>query len=102
MKHAAWCAHCNGCRIFITKNPAGSVRLAAKAPAGCTVFSAASWMGRGKIEDLDLLGSVADNIQGNTICALGDAAAMPVRSFVKHFRHEFETYIRQSQETKAG
>ncbi len=58
--------------------------------------------GQGKIEDLDLLGSVADNIQGNTICALGDAAAMPVRSFVKHFRHEFETYIRQSQETKAG
>jgi NADH-quinone oxidoreductase subunit F len=36
------------------------------------------------------LNSVADNIQGRTICALGDAAAMPVRGMIKHFRHEFE------------
>jgi NADH-quinone oxidoreductase subunit F len=39
------------------------------------------------------LNSVADNIQGRTICALGDAAAMPVRAFIKHFRHEFEHHI---------
>jgi NADH-quinone oxidoreductase subunit F len=32
---------------------------------------------------------VADNIMGRTICALGDAAAMPVRGMLKHFRHEF-------------
>jgi NADH-quinone oxidoreductase subunit F len=49
--------------------------------------------GQGRPEDLDLLNSVADNIQGRTICALGDAAAMPVRSFVKHFRAEFEHHI---------
>ncbi len=49
--------------------------------------------GQGKPEDLDLLNSVADNIQGRTICALGDAAAMPVRAFVKHFRSEFEHHI---------
>ncbi len=49
--------------------------------------------GQGKPEDLDLLNSVADNIQGRTICALGDAAAMPVRAFIKHFRGEFEHHI---------
>jgi len=49
--------------------------------------------GQGKPEDLDLLNSVADNIQGRTICALGDAAAMPVRAFIKHFRSEFEHHI---------
>lgn len=45
--------------------------------------------GQGRKEDLDLLNSVADNIQGRTICALGDAAAMPVRAMIKHFKHEF-------------
>ncbi|GMV59228.1 MAG: NADH-quinone oxidoreductase subunit NuoF [Burkholderiaceae bacterium] len=49
--------------------------------------------GKGRPEDLDLLNSVADNIQGRTICALGDAAAMPVRAFIKHFRAEFEHHI---------
>ena len=45
--------------------------------------------GDGRAEDIDLLNSVADNIQGRTICALGDAAAMPVRAMIKHFKHEF-------------
>ena len=49
--------------------------------------------GMGRAEDLDLLLSLSDNIQGRTICALGDAAAMPVRSFVNHFRSEFEHHI---------
>jgi NADH-quinone oxidoreductase subunit F len=49
--------------------------------------------GEGKPEDMDLLNSVADNIQGRTICALGDAAAMPVRAMIKHFRHEFEYHV---------
>ena len=49
--------------------------------------------GQGRPEDLDLLDSVAGNIMGRTICALGDAAAMPVRSFVKHFRDEFAYHI---------
>lgn len=49
--------------------------------------------GQGRPEDLDLLDSVAGNIMGRTICALGDAAAMPVRSFVKHFRDEFAHHI---------
>ena len=49
--------------------------------------------GKGRREDLDVLNNVADNIQGRTICALGDAAAMPVRSFIHHFRGEFEHHI---------
>ena len=49
--------------------------------------------GQGRPEDLDMLNSVADNIQGRTICALGDAAAMPVRAFIKHFRDEFVHHI---------
>ncbi len=49
--------------------------------------------GQGRLEDIDLLNSVADNIQGRTICALGDAAAMPVRAFIKHFREEFVHHI---------
>ena len=49
--------------------------------------------GEGRNEDLDLLNSVADNIQGRTICALGDAAAMPVRAFIKHYRDEFQHHI---------
>ncbi len=49
--------------------------------------------GKGAPDDLERLISVADNIAGRTICALGDAAALPVKSFIKHFRHEFEYHI---------
>jgi NADH-quinone oxidoreductase subunit F len=49
--------------------------------------------GEGTLEDLDLLKDVADNIEGRTICALGDAAAWPVQSFLKHFRDEFEYHV---------
>lgn len=49
--------------------------------------------GEGTPADLDRLKSVADRIEGRTICALGDAAAWPVQSFLKHFRHEFEAMI---------
>jgi NADH-quinone oxidoreductase subunit F len=49
--------------------------------------------GKGRPEDLDRLDNVASKIEGRTICALGDAAAMPVRSFVRQFRDEFQHYI---------
>jgi len=49
--------------------------------------------GQGRPEDLDRLGGVADNIMGRTICALGDAAAMPVKGFLKHYRDEFAYHI---------
>ena len=50
--------------------------------------------GRGEEEDLDKLLDVANKIEGHTICALGDAAAWPVQSFLKHYHHEFEYMIR--------
>ncbi len=49
--------------------------------------------GKGRPEDLDLLDDVAKKIMGRTICALGDAAAMPVAGFIKHFRDEFQYHI---------
>ena len=49
--------------------------------------------GQGKPEDMDLLIDVSKNIGGRTICALGDAAATPVQSFIKYFRSEFEHFI---------
>lgn len=49
--------------------------------------------GDGTRKDIDLLLSICDNIEGNTICALGDAAAWPVRGFIKKFREEFEAKV---------
>jgi len=49
--------------------------------------------GKGERRDLDMLVDVANKIEGHTICALGDAAAWPVQSFIRHFRHEFEHMI---------
>ena len=49
--------------------------------------------GQGRPDDLDLLNSVAGKIGGHTICALGDAAAMPVQSFLKHFGDEFAYHV---------
>lgn len=49
--------------------------------------------GQGRQEDLEMLDTVAGNIMGRTICALGDAAAMPVRGFLKHYRDEFAYHI---------
>jgi len=51
--------------------------------------------GNGTSKDLDLLISVANNIEGNTICALGDAAAWPVKFMIQRFRDEFEKYVKK-------
>ena len=53
--------------------------------------------GKGEPNDLEALGSVSDNIAGRTICALGDAAALPVKSFSRHFRSEFEHHIQHKK-----
>ncbi len=53
--------------------------------------------GGGRMEDLDQLLDLCDNIMGKTICALGDAAAMPVIAFVKKYRHEFVEHIEQGR-----
>jgi NADH-quinone oxidoreductase subunit F len=57
--------------------------------------------GRGRPEDLATLDNVAENIMGRTVCALGDAAAMPVRAMLKHFRHEFAAKIEAAQKQAA-
>ncbi len=58
--------------------------------------------GQGQLEDLDRLEQVASRVMGHTICALGDAASMPVMSFLKHFRGEFEHYVRYGRSPVAG
>ncbi|MFQ5771030.1 MAG: NADH-quinone oxidoreductase subunit F, partial [bacterium] len=51
--------------------------------------------GNGRPEDVDNLVNIADNIIGNTICPLGDAAALPIQSYIKKFRDEFEYHIHE-------
>jgi NADH-quinone oxidoreductase subunit F len=53
--------------------------------------------GQGGARDIDLLNDVADNILGKSFCALGDAAAMPVAGFIRHFREEFEFHVREKR-----
>jgi len=57
--------------------------------------------GEGTMNDLDILMDVANNIEGNTICALGDAAAWPVQSALKNFREEFEAKVKNAENVAA-
>ena len=56
--------------------------------------------GEGRMHDIDLLVNVAKNIEGNTICPLGDAAAWPVASAIRHFREEFEYHVRYPEKVR--
>jgi NADH-quinone oxidoreductase subunit F len=58
--------------------------------------------GNGSLQDVDTLCKIADNMKGRTICALSDAAALPVLSFVPKFRSEFEFYIREGKSQVRG
>lgn len=58
--------------------------------------------GKGRPEDITRLEEVSHNIEGRSICALGEAAAMPVWSFIKHFREEFEYYVRHGRSMVTG
>jgi NADH-quinone oxidoreductase subunit F len=51
--------------------------------------------GGAQAHDVDLLMKISDNMMGNTVCVLADAAAMPVKSFVQKFRSEFEEHLRR-------
>ncbi len=57
--------------------------------------------GKGTMEDIDLLMEIQAKIEGNTICPLGDAAAWPVASAIRHFRSEFEEFVKRPNEIKA-
>ncbi len=80
------CGQCTPCR----EGTAWMVRLIEKIQRGQAAAG-----------DINLLDSVAANIQGRTVCSLGDAAALPVRSFLKHFRHEFLAYVGQGGNPRA-
>ncbi|HOZ86076.1 MAG TPA: NADH-quinone oxidoreductase subunit NuoF [Niabella sp.] len=56
--------------------------------------------GHGKASDIDLLWNIQKNIEGNTICPLGDAAAWPVAAAIRHFRDEFEWHVTNAQESQ--
>ncbi len=58
--------------------------------------------GLGEPGDIEQLVNVANNIEGRTICALGEAAAWPVQSFVKHFYAEFDYFIKHKHSSVAG
>ncbi len=55
------------------------------------------WKGEGRMEDIDLLWDIQRKIEGNTICPLGDAAAWPVAAAIRHFRDEFEWYVKNPE-----
>ncbi|MFP4528093.1 MAG: NADH-quinone oxidoreductase subunit NuoF [Candidatus Kapaibacterium sp.] len=57
--------------------------------------------GEATSKDLDMLVTIANNIEGNTVCALGDAAAWPIRGFVTKFRDEFEQAVKQKRTFRA-
>ncbi len=57
--------------------------------------------GRGKMSDIDLLVDIASKIEGKTICPLGEAAAWPVASAIRHFRHEFVAMVENAQPFQA-
>lgn len=56
--------------------------------------------GHGTLQDVDLLWDIQSKIEGKTICPLGDAAAWPVASAIRHFRHEFEEYVKSGHSMK--
>ncbi|MEN9948346.1 MAG: hypothetical protein RL106_1169 [Bacteroidota bacterium] len=56
--------------------------------------------GHGTLQDVDLLWDIQSKIEGKTICPLGDAAAWPVASAIRHFRHEFEEYVKAGHSMK--
>lgn len=58
--------------------------------------------GQARIEDIDLLEEVSRQVEGHTICALGDAAAWPVQGLIRHFRHEIEDRIRLTAQKAAS
>jgi NADH-quinone oxidoreductase subunit F len=53
--------------------------------------------GEGRMADIDLIVSVANNIGGKTLCPFGDAAVAPALSTVQHFRHEYEAHVREGR-----
>ena len=59
-------------------------------------------VGMGQAGDVERLLKATQAIMGNTVCALGDAAAMPVKSFITKFRHEFDYFVEHGHSMNDG
>jgi len=59
-------------------------------------------LGKARIEEIDALHDVTKQVEGHTICALGDAAAWPIQGLIRHFRPEMERRIRERTEKLAA
>ena len=59
-------------------------------------------MGNANIEEIDLLEQVTRQVEGHTICALGDAAAWPIQGLIRHFRPEIENRIKETNNQSAA
>jgi NADH-quinone oxidoreductase subunit F len=59
-------------------------------------------VGKARIEEIDALEDVTRQVEGHTICALGDAAAWPIQGLIRHFRPEMERRIRERTEKLAA
>ena len=80
--------------FFAPRVAAASARPAARAPPGSCPRCARIEEGIAHPEEVDLLLSICDKIEGKCLCPLGDACAMPVRAVVKGFREEFDQHVR--------
>lgn len=58
--------------------------------------------GNASVDEIDLLDQVTRQVEGHTICALGDAAAWPVQGLIRHFRPELEARIEQAKKNAAA
>ncbi|GFH27772.1 NADH dehydrogenase [ubiquinone] flavoprotein 1, mitochondrial, partial [Haematococcus lacustris] len=56
--------------------------------------------GDARVEEIDMLWEITKQIEGHTICALGDAAAWPVQGLIRHFRGEMENRIRHASQVQ--
>lgn len=58
--------------------------------------------GKARVDEIDMIWELSKQIEGHTICALGDAAAWPVQGLIRHFRPELERRIKEFHENNKG
>ena len=95
MKIQIWLKSSIELQDFIILNLVVSVLLVEREQDGCLKIIDKIINGKGSMNDINTLESIPSMISGSTICALGDAAAMPVESFIKYFKNEFLNYIKE-------
>ena len=94
----AWCGWPRTCCTSTATSRAASARRAAKAPTGCyKILQRDRARRRADEGSRPAARASPNNIAGKTLCAFGDAAATPVLTTLKHFRHEYEAHIREGR-----